>query len=144
MNYQLGIICAILGAICAALANIFGKIGMQGISPIFATAIRSVVMMIASITIAVLAGVHKSFATLNSKSTTMIVLSGLAGAASWMFGFSALANLRATQAGPIDKMSVPIAAILAFFILKERPTEMNWIGIGLIAVGAYLASLPGK
>jgi drug/metabolite transporter (DMT)-like permease len=33
-----------------------------------------------------------------------------------------------------------MAAILAAILLGERPLPMNWVGIGLIAVGGWLAA----
>ena len=73
-----------------------------------------------------------------------IALSGLAGTISWLFGFKALASPGGdvSRVMPIDKLSVPLAAILAFAFLRERPSAWNWIGIVLIAFGAYLSALP--
>jgi len=47
-----------------------------------------------------------------------------------------------TQVAPIDKLSVPLAAVFAFVLLRDRPSGWNWMGIVLIAFGAYLTALP--
>ena len=66
----------------------------------------------------------------------MIALSGLAGATSWLFGFKALdVGGQVSQVAPIDKLSVPLAAVLAFFLLRDRPSVINWAGIVLITFG---------
>jgi len=74
----------------------------------------------------------------------MIVLSGAAGAASWLFYFRAVQLGDVSKVAPIDKLSMPIAIILAALLLGERPTLVNWLGVGLIVVGAYFAALPAR
>ena len=35
-----------------------------------------------------------------------------------------------------------LAVLLAVLILGDRPSGINWAGVVLIAIGAYLAALP--
>src|SRR6476469_8758189 len=134
---------AILAALAASLVNIFAKIGMEGIDSTLATTVRSAVMLVFLLIVCSGERLWAKVPTLHGKAVLMIALSGLAGALAWLFGFKALAvGGQVTQVGPIDKLSVPLAAILAFLLLKERPTGLNWAGILLIAFGAYLTSLP--
>jgi transporter family protein len=49
-----------------------------------------------------------------------------------------------SQVSPIDKLSVPLAVVLAVLLLGERPTAANWAGVALIVVGGYLAALPAS
>ena len=63
----------------------------------------------------------------------------VARAVSWLFYFRAIQVGSVSQVAPIDKLSMPIAIVLAVLILHERPTRTNWVGILLIAGGAYLA-----
>jgi transporter family protein len=74
----------------------------------------------------------------------MIVLSGAAGAASWLFYFRAVQLGDVSKVAPIDKLSMPLAIILAAVVLGERPTLVNWLGVGLIVAGAYFAALPAR
>jgi transporter family protein len=69
-----------------------------------------------------------------------IVLSGIAGASSWLFYFLAL-KFKVAQVTPIDKLSVVIVTILAVVFLGEKVSPVNGIGIGLIAIGAILVAL---
>jgi transporter family protein len=71
-----------------------------------------------------------------------IILSGVAGAVSWLFYFRAIQLGRVSQVAPIDKLSMPFAVVLAVILLGDRPTLVNWLGIALIGAGAYLAALP--
>ena len=52
----------------------------------------------------------------------MIGLSGVAGAVSWLFYFKAIQVGTVSQVAPIDKLSMPLAVLLAVLILGDRPT----------------------
>jgi transporter family protein len=133
---------AILSALCAAFVSIFGKLGMEKIDPNVATAARSVVMTVALILFVAATRGGARLPAVSGRGAAMILLSGLAGAASWLFYFNALKLDRVSRVGPIDKLSMPLAVVLAVIILGERPTALNWAGILLIAAGAYLATVP--
>jgi transporter family protein len=89
-------------------------------------------------------GVWSHFRSLHAKAVVMIVLSGVAGAVSWLFYFKAIQIGTVSKVAPIDKLSMPLAILLAALVLGEHPTKLNWVGIALIAGGAYLATIPGK
>jgi len=134
---------AVLAAVSAAFVGIFAKVGMQGIDSTLATTVRSVVMLIFLIGVTTAQELWGHLPTIRGRAVVMIALSGIAGATSWLFGFKALAvGGRVSQVAPIDKLSVPLAAVLAFVLLKERPSAINWAGILLITFGAYLAAVP--
>ena len=133
---------AVLAAACAAMVSILGKVGMKDVNPVLATALRSVVMMLFTLAVCTAKNRWVHLAQVHPFAFVMIVLSGIAGATSWLFGFEALSIANVSQVAPIDKLSVPLAAVLAVLFLGERPTGVNWIGIVLIAVGAYLTARP--
>jgi transporter family protein len=134
---------AIFAALAASLVSIFAKVGMKDIDPTLATTVRSAIMFVFLIIVCTGERLWNKLPTIHGLAITMITLSGLAGAISWLFGFKALAvGGQVTQVAPIDKLSVPLAAILAFLLLRDRPSALNWTGILLIAFGAYLTSLP--
>lgn len=136
-----GLLYALLAAVSASLVGVFGKIGMDKIDPIFATAVRSVIMMMFCVIVAFAMGFGSKVPTLPAKAVVMLILSGLAGATSWIFGFTAIHLIGVAKTAPIDKLSVPLAVVLAYLFLGERPTWYNWSGVILIAGGAYLAAL---
>ncbi|MDP9172765.1 MAG: EamA family transporter [Planctomycetota bacterium] len=141
---QTWIIFALLGAAAAALTNIFAKVGMKGIDSTMATAVRSMVATIYLIGFTTVLGKWPHLKTLNPKALLMIVLAGLAGASSWLFEFRALAI-----GGPVsgvvalDKLSVPLAVVLAVLIFHERLLPLNWLGVLLIVAGGYLVAYKG-
>src|SRR4051812_49167717 len=134
---------ALLGALCAALVSIFGKIGMKEVDSDLATAVRSVVQATLVVAFAATVGVLSNLRTIHGKAWTMIALSGVAGGLSWIFMFRALQKADVSQVGPVDKLSMPLGIVLAGILFKERPTAINWIGIVLIALGAFLAGHRG-
>ena len=67
--------------------------------------------------------------------------SGVAGAVSWLFYFKAIQIGSVSKIAPIDKLSMPLAVLLAVVILNEKYSKLNWLGICLIVAGALLASL---
>src|SRR5690348_12773244 len=127
---------ALLSAASAAFVGIFGKIGMKGIDSSLATAVRSVVMAVFLLAACTVMGLLNKIPSLHSKALGAIVLSGVAGAVSWLFYFRAIQVGTVSQVAPIDKLSMPLAVLLAVLILGDRPTVANWAGIVLIAGGA--------
>lgn len=137
------IIFALLSAITAALVAIFGKIGLQGIDTNTATAIRAVIMALFLFGVIVVQGkLHdiKPILT-NHKALLYIMLSGVAGALSWLFYFIALKNGKVSQIVPIDRMSMVFAIVLAFLILGEKVSVKALIGAGLMTIGAIIVAL---
>ncbi|MCM3129695.1 MULTISPECIES: EamA family transporter [unclassified Paenibacillus] len=134
---------SILSAITAALVAIFGKIGLENIDSNSATAIRSVIMAIFLVGVIAVQGKFAEVGEIltQKKALSFIVLSGVAGALSWLFYFLALKYGKVSQVGPIDKLSVVVAVILAVVFLGEKITWLNGMGVILIALGAILVAI---
>jgi transporter family protein len=138
---EMWIVYALLSAAFAALVAVFGKIGMATIDSTLATAVRAVVMAGFLVVTALSLGKAKLLTTLDSKTLAFIVLSGIAGALSWIFYFVALKHGPATGVAALDRLSIVFVVILAFLFLGEH---MSWrVGIGavLITTGAVLMVL---
>jgi transporter family protein len=133
---------AFLSALAASFVSIFGKIGMKGIDSNMATTVRSIVMTLFLIGVALVTEQWSKLEQLRARPLLMIILSGVAGAVSWLFYFKAIQVGKVSQVAPIDKLSMPLAVLLAVLILGDQPSKTNWIGILLIAGGAYLAAKP--
>ena len=132
---------ALLSAVCAALVGILGKPGLKEVEPNVAAAVRSMVMTVLLVSFVTVARGWSKLPSLSSKSVLWIALSGAAGAASWLFYFNALRLADVSRVAPIDKLSTPIAVVLAVLLLRERPAPINWLGIAVMLVGAYLVAL---
>jgi bacterial/archaeal transporter family protein len=133
---------ALLSALAASFVAIFGKVGMRDVDSNLATTVRSIVMTLFLLAVCAFMGLFSKLSTLSPRPLIMITLSGLAGALSWLFYFRAIQLGSIFQVAPIDKLSMPLAVVLAVLLLQERPTSLNWLGIAMIAAGAYLAAIP--
>lgn len=137
------LIFALLSAVFAALVAIFGKMGLQHLDANTATAVRAVVMAVFLVGVIVAQGkqglVREVLA--DYKALSFIVLSGVAGALSWLFYFLAIKHGNVSQVAPIDKLSVVFAVILAALLLGEKISLLAAIGVVLIAGGALLVAL---
>src|SRR5437773_7279345 len=135
------LIYALAAAFCASIINILGKVGLKGVDPDLATAIRSIVQAAFVVGLCIVVGVWKNLHQLhgNTKAYASIIACGIAGGLSWIFAFRAIALADVTKVAPIDKLSMPFGIILAVLLLSERPSALNWLGIVMITVGAYLA-----
>lgn len=134
------LIYALLSALCAA---VFGKIGLQQLDANTATAIRAVVMALFLAGVVVMQGKLALVGTIfaNHSALLFILLSGIAGAMSWLFYFMALKTGSVAQVAPIDKLSVAFAVILAVLLLGEKISLLAGFGVALISAGALLVAL---
>ena len=77
----------------------------------------------------------------SARSYFYLCLSGLATGASRICYFRALKLGNASQVAPVDKLSVILVAVFGVLFLSEKLSFGNWVGIGLIALGALLVAL---
>lgn len=133
---------ALLSAATAALVAIFGKIGLKDVDANAATALRAIVMTAFLLGVVLVQGKAGQLGDLfaQRKAILFILLSGAAGALSWLFYFLALQSGKVSQVGPIDKLSVVLAVVLAYAFLGEKISYVNAAGVALIAVGAVLTA----
>lgn len=135
------LVLAFLSAISAAFVAIFGKIGLSSVDSTVATALRSIVMMIALTLTTVFIGKLPQMFQVNSRDWVFIILSGLAGAASWIFYFAALKLGPAGKIASIDRLSLIFVIFLAALFLGEKLTVKSFIGAVLMTAGALLIVL---
>jgi len=135
---ELWILYSILSAAFAALVAIFGKIGLQNIDSTLATTIRSVVMALFLLLVTLSLGKFNLLSTIKNKTLLFIVLSGIAGALSWLFYFLALKTGIVTGVAAIDRLSVVFVVIFAILFLGEKLTLFTALGALLMLSGAIL------
>lgn len=137
------LIYALLSALSASLVAIFGKIGLQHLDANTATAVRAVVMALFLVGVVVVQGKFNLVGTVlaDKKALLFVVLSGVAGALSWLFYFMAIKNGNVSQVAPIDKLSVVFAVILAFILFGEKISLIAGLGVVFITAGALMVAL---
>jgi transporter family protein len=131
---------ALLSAVFAALTAIFAKVGIKGVDTNLATAIRTVVILVLAWGIVLFRG-NPHISNLTKTNWTFLILSGVATGLSWIFYFKALQMGKVEQVAPLDKLSVPLAILLATIFLGEKLTLKDSIGAFLIISGTFVLIL---
>ena len=127
---------ALLSALFAALMAIFAKIGVKDINSNLATAIRTSIILLLTWGIVLFSGRMNEIKDISRHTWCFLILSGLATGMSWLFYFKAMQTGDASRVAPIDKLSVVITILLAFFLLKEPVSMKVIIGALLITAGS--------
>ena len=131
---------ALLSAFFAALTAVFAKAGVQDISSNYATLVRTLVITLFLIVLVHGAGEWQSLSSINARTWTFLILSGLATGGSWLCYFRALKLGPVSQVAPIDKLSMLLVVVFGVVFLGERLSLRNWTGVVLMALGAFLVA----
>ena len=132
---------ALLSAIFAALTSILAKIGIEGVPSNLATAIRTIVVILMAWAMVFLTNSQTEIVNISRKSWLFLILSGLATGASWLCYYKALQMGNATEVSAVDKFSLVITLVLAFFFLQDVLTFKTIIGCILITIGTLVMIL---
>ena len=132
---------ALLSAIFAALTSILAKIGIEGVPSNLATAIRTVVVILMAWAMVFLTNSQTEIVNISRKSWLFLILSGLATGASWLCYYKALQMGNATEVSAVDKFSLVLTLVLAFFFLQDIMTFKTIIGCILITIGTLVMIL---
>ena len=132
---------ALLSAAFAALTAIFAKVGVAGIAPDVATFVRTVVVLVLLGLVLLATRQYPEISAIPPRAWAFLALSGLATGASWWCYFRALNLGDAARVAPLDKLSVVLVALFGVGFLGERLSALNWLGIALIAAGAWFVTL---
>lgn len=138
------IIYALLGALLASVGTIAAKAGLKGVDANVLTALRGIVMAVI-VTLAALSFgrlTHAGISSLTPKHWFFILLSGVAGALSWIFFYHALASGPVVTVTVLDKLSIVFTALLAVVVLAEGVTLQAALGLMFVVVGTLLVALP--
>ncbi len=136
------IIYAFLAALSAAAVGILSKVGIAGIDSTLATTLRGLSIAVFMGGAALLLGKWGTLTTTSPKTLIFIVLTGIFGGLSWLWGFMALkAGGDVTAVNAIDRLSLVFLLILAIFFLGEEFTWTKFSGVLLIVCGTVLVSL---
>ena len=135
------ILYAFLSALFAALTSILAKIGIQDVNSNLATAIRTVVVLVMAWGIVFFTGKQNEIVNITQKSWLFLCLSGCATGLSWLFYYKALQIGEVSKVVPIDKFSVVISMLLAFFILGDVASSKTIIGGLMITAGTFVLIL---
>jgi len=130
-------------AVFAALVAIFGKLGLKGVDSTLATSVRAVIMAVFLFVVSLSIGKWNGFSihSFSSRDWLLIVLSGVAGALSWLLYFAALKLGPASAVAAIDRLSIVFVVVLAAIFLSEAFSWKIGLGAAIMALGAVLITL---
>jgi transporter family protein len=132
------VVLGLLSAIFAALVAILAKLGLQSVDATLATTVRAAIMALLLIAVSLTTGRFALLSGFSGDAWVLIVLSGLAGAASWLCYFLAIQVGNASQVSALDRLSIVFVVILAGVFLGEDLGPLKLLGAGLIVAGALL------
>jgi len=132
---------ALMSALFAALTAILAKVGVESVSADVATFVRTAVILVALAAVLAVTRQFGALAAASTRSYLFLTLSALATGASWWCYFRALQVGDAARVAPLDKLSVVLVALLGVSFLGEKLSPVNWLGILMMAVGAWFVTL---
>ncbi len=136
------VVYAFLAALAAAIVGVLSKIGIAGVDATVATTIRGLSIAVFMGGAALLLGRFQGVMESSPKAILFIVLTGVFGGLSWLWGFLALkAGGEATAVNAIDRLSLVFLLVLAVLFLGEEFTWAKFTGVLCIILGTLLVTL---
>jgi transporter family protein len=119
----------------AGFTSVIAKLGLTGISSDLGLAIRTCFVFVFVLAFAGVVVPVSQLETLTWKNFFWLGLSGVTTACSWIFYYKAIKSGDVSTVALIDKGSVIVALLLAWWILHESITPAKLAGGALIALG---------
>ena len=130
---------ALASAAFAGLTSILAKIGVRHADSNLVTALRTVVVFVASWLMVLMVGSAGQLATVDATTIWFLVLSGLTTGASWLCYFRALQLADVNVVVPVDRSSVVMTGLFGMVLLGETdslPTRL--LGLAVLGFGTWL------
>ena len=132
---------ALLAALFAGLTSILAKSGMKDLGPDVSLALRTcVVFGFVSINALVWTSAKPftALATAQPRDLALLALSGITTSLSWIFYYRAMKTGTVSYVALVDKGSILVTLLLAFWLLKEPFTAKMACGSALILAGIVI------
>ncbi len=125
-------------AFFAGITSILAKCGIKKTDSDVATAIRTIVVLLFSWLMVLVAGSGSGIGEIDGKTMLFLVLSGIATGASWLCYFRALQVGDVNKVVTIDKSSTVLTIFLALIFLREGLSIGKAVAVILIGAGTML------
>lgn len=129
---------SLLSMFFAAVTAVIAKFGMQNVSGDLALAIRTTMIFVLVWINAFVFRHTTQMHSFSAKDILFLCISGIATTLSWIFYYRAIKIGDVSVVASIDKASLVLTIIFAFFFLKEPITPKILLGAGLIATGTLI------
>ncbi len=120
---MLWITLALLGALATSLTTILAKIGIRNVKSNFATAFRTLVVIVCCVVMCLVTGSLSQINLLTPQNWIFLVLSGVATGCSWLCYYKALKLGDINKIAPIDKSSFVLTSILFLIFFFDDTTN---------------------
>lgn len=127
-----------ISMVFAGFTSVIAKIGLSGISGELGLTIRTTFVCVFVLGFALFAVSPSQLAELTKHNFFWLGLSGATTSLSWIFYYKALKDGEVSTIALIDKGSIVVALILAYFILKEHITWRMIVGGLLMFAGIFI------
>lgn len=132
------IVYAFISMVFAGLTSVIAKLGLAGISGDLGLAIRTCFVFGFVLLFAAAVVPRVELQSLSSHNFLWLGLSAATTTLSWIFYYRAIKLGEVSTVALIDKGSVVVAVLLAWWVLKEAITLNKAVGAGLIVCGLIM------
>ena len=132
------ILYAIVSMFFAGLTAVIAKFGLTNVPSDLALSIRTTAVFVIIWINAIAFRQVQHISNFTKRDILFLCISGLTTALSWIFYYRAIKIGNVSVVASIDKMSLVITILLAFFFLKEPITPKVLLGAGLITAGTLV------
>jgi transporter family protein len=132
------VVYAFISMLFAGVTSVIAKLGLAGISADLGLAIRTCFVFVLVLMFAGAVVPSSDIRTVTWPNVAWLGLSGVTTAISWVFYYKAIKLGEVSTVALIDKGSVVVALVLAFWILHEIITPAKLAGGALIIAGLFV------
>lgn len=126
---------AFLSMLFAGVTSVIAKMGLTGISWELGLFVRTLFVSAFVLGFGVLTVPLRQWSSLTPHNWVWLAASALATACSWIFYYRALKDGDVSKIAVIDKGSMVVAVLLAWWFLKEQVSPRTLLGAGLMVAG---------
>ncbi len=132
------IVYAFVSMVFAGFTSVIAKLGLTGISGDLGLTIRTCFVFVFVLMFAAVVVPSSELNALTGRNLLWLGLSGITTACSWVFYYRAIKLGEVSTVALIDKGSVVVALLLAWWVLGEGMTTAKLLGGGLIKAGMFV------
>ena len=128
-------------AVFAALQSVLAKIGTENVESNLATAVRTAVVLVMAWGMVLITRKGGELRHIPRRELLFICLSGISTGTSWLCYYRALSQGQASVVVPIDKLSIVVTVMFAYFVFGEKLKKRSAAGLFLIVAGTLAMAI---
>lgn len=129
---------SLISAVLAGATAVIAKAGLEKVDSNIGFSIQTMVMLLLTWSVIGFQGQFSHFRDITIKDWGLLLLTGAVSTGAFLCYFAAIKAGAASQATPVDRLSLVFTVVLAAIFLKEKLSPQIVIGCLLMAAGAIL------